>query len=208
VFGPRQEMPHTPKWEKLGRKEPMSNRAYSCGLYLPGHDVHWIQAKRSVQEQTQRPSMPGRLLETQPEGLVIIEVQRVIYQLWNHDTDRIQDLVAANQGAISYQPGFGLLRTAASLTSSGTAEQSTPATGASFYLFCVADANDPKLRPCPTNAPSGDLVDLLRNAGGFSVPGGEARTVDFDRKVVPHASRAASCHGQLRGMEPGVVLKL
>ena len=48
--------------------------AYRCGLYLRGHDVHWIQAKLSVEQQSERPSRPGHLLDLQSDGLVVIEV--------------------------------------------------------------------------------------------------------------------------------------
>lgn len=137
----------------------MSAAVHTCGLYLRGHDVHWIQAKISDREQGERPIMSGHLLEVRSEGLVIVEVQGSIYRLWNHDTDRMRVLVAGNAGEISYQPGFGLLRTA---SASGS------------YLFCVADADSPDLRPCPTSPPTGGPSELLRKAGGFSMPGPEA----------------------------------
>ncbi len=140
--------------------EPM---AFRCGLYLRGHDVHWIQAKLSVEQQSERPSRPGHLLDLQTDGLVVIEVHGVLRRLWNHDTNRMKSLVARNRGAVSYQPGFGLLRTA-------SAEGS--------YLFCVADADSSDLRPCPNRAPTGTMVELLRNAGGFSIPGREALGLD------------------------------
>jgi len=137
----------------------MSERVHTCGLYLPGHDVHWIQARLSAEERSKRPPAPGRLIEVQPDGLVVIEAQGVVRQLWNHDTDRMKRLVTRNRGEISYQPGFGLLRTP-------SAEGS--------YLFCVSDADSPELRPCPTSPPTGTLEELLREAGGFSIPGREA----------------------------------
>lgn len=140
--------------------EPM---AYRCGLYLRGHDVHWIQAKLSVEQQSERPSRPGHLLNLQSDGLVVIEVHGVLQRLWNHDTNRMKSLVARNRGAVSYQPGFGLLRTA-------SAEGS--------YLFCVVNADSPDLRPCPDRPPTGTMVELLRNAGGFSIPGREALGLD------------------------------
>ncbi len=133
--------------------------AYRCGLYLRGHDVHWIQAKLSVQQRSERPSRSGHLLDVQSDGLVVIEVQGVLHRLWNHDTDPMKHSADSSRGTVSYQPGFGLLRTK-------SAEGS--------YLFCVADENSPDLRPCPDRLPTGTLVELLRNAGGFSIPGREA----------------------------------
>ena len=140
--------------------EPAASR---CGLYLRGHDVHWIQAKLSVQQQSERPSRPGLLLDVQSDGLVFIEVQGVVHRLWNHDTHRMKRLVARNRGVVSYQPGFGLLRTSSS--------------GGS-YLFCVADADNPDLRACPDSPPTGTMIELLRNAGGFSIPGRVALGLD------------------------------
>jgi hypothetical protein len=72
-------------------------RVHYCGLYIPGHDVHWIQAKLGSKDKT---NLPAR--------------------------------------------------------------------------FCVADADRPDLRPCPAHPPTGDPADLLREAGGFSIPGPEA----------------------------------
>ena len=34
--------------------EPM---AYRCGLYLRGQDVHWIQARLSLEQQSERPAI-------------------------------------------------------------------------------------------------------------------------------------------------------
>ncbi|MDP9224494.1 MAG: hypothetical protein M3P18_11700 [Actinomycetota bacterium] len=150
-------------------------RAYTCGFYLPGHDVHWIQAKlagmyvfnlgaassvtseRDPMPDTNRQAVPGHLLEVQPDGLVVVEVDGVVRRLWNHDPDRLQQLVARNHGEISHQPG--LLRTRSDDGS---------------YLFCVADADNPDLRPCPVHPLTKSPVELLRKAGGFSMPGPEA----------------------------------
>ena len=130
--------------------------AYRCGLYLPGHDVHWIQAKLSREKRDQRPTRPGQLIKTDPDGLVVVEVEGVVYRLWNHDPLRMERLVARNRGSVSYQPGAGLLRTESVLGN---------------FLFCVADADDPELRECPSTPPAGSPFELLRTAGGFSMPG-------------------------------------
>lgn len=136
--------------------------ARKCGLYLPGHDVHWIQAKLSWSEtpdpRTGAPKMrvPGQLLEVRPDGFLIVEIEGSLRRLWNHDSDRLATLVARNDGAILHQPGWGLLLT--------KSEQGN-------YLFCVADANDPDLRPCPSEPPTGSPMDLMLGAGGFSLSG-------------------------------------
>lgn len=143
----------------------MSGRAYSCGLYLPGHDVHWIQAKLAARCEPhpktgiKREATAGELLEVRPDGLVIIEVEGEVRRLWNHDSDRLKRLVARNRGEISHQPGFNLLRTRS---------------GGGSYLFYVAEADSREIQPCPPSAPTGTLVELLKNAGGFSIRGREA----------------------------------
>lgn len=137
--------------------------AYRCGLYLPGHDVHWIQARVARKDGTGCPEFHGHLLGTRPGGVAIIEAGGVVHRLWNHNADRLERLAAVNDGAVSYQPGFGLVRTASN--------------GGS-YLFCVIDADSPDLRPCPDSPPTGTMVELLRNAGGFSIPGREALGLD------------------------------
>ena len=150
----------------------MSERAHSCGLYLPGHDVHWIQAKLAARcEPTgiKREARAGELLEVRPDGLVIIEVEGEVRRLWNHDSDRLKRLVARNRGEISHQPGFNLLRTRS---------------GEGSYLFCVAEADSRELQTCPPSAPTGPLVELLENAGGFSISRREALGwVDPERRA-------------------------
>ena len=134
---------------------------YRCGLYLPGHQVHWIQAKLAVRGEpdprtgAKRERVAGHV-EVFPDGLLIVEVAGSIRRLWHHDPDRLAALVAPNDGAILHQPGWGLLLT--------KSEQG-------HYLFCVADADSPELRPCPSERPSGTPIDLLREAGGFSLRG-------------------------------------
>ncbi|CAN5619812.1 hypothetical protein BH24ACT26_BH24ACT26_20260 [soil metagenome] len=130
-------------------------RARSCGLYLPGHDVHWIQARLSVEEELQRPSTPGLLLGVQPDGLVVVEVNGVVRRLWNHDTDRLEQLVARNRGEVSHQPGFGLLKTPSEKSS---------------YLFCVADADSPDLRPCLAHPPPAAPWSYFERPAGSRSP--------------------------------------
>ncbi|CAN5634624.1 hypothetical protein BH20ACT21_BH20ACT21_19730 [soil metagenome] len=133
-------------------------RVHYCGLYIPGHDVHWIQAKLGSKDKTNLPA-PGHLVEVRPDGLVIVEIEDDVRRLWNHDPERLKRLVTRNSGEISHQPRWGLM--------------STPSDGGA-YQFCVADADRPDLRPCPAHPPTGDPADLLREAGGFSIPGPEA----------------------------------
>lgn len=136
----------------------MSEHAFRCGYYLPGHDVHWIQAKVSARSDAPAPQ-PGHLLEVRADGLLIVESSGGLHRLWNHDPERLERLAKPNNSVLTYQPRFHLLRTS---STSGS------------FLFCVADAEHPARRPCPTHPPTGSLTELLREAGGFSLPGPEA----------------------------------
>lgn len=133
-------------------------RVRNCGLYIPGHDVHWIQAKRGWSDEVNLPA-PGHLAEVWPDGLVVVEIDGDVRRLWNHNPERLEALVARNRGQISHQPEWGLM--------------STPSDGGR-YQFCVADADHPDLRPCPAHPPTGNPYELLMEAGGFSIPGSEA----------------------------------
>ena len=129
-----------------------------CGLYVPGHDVHWIQANRAFRREADI-AVPGHLLEVRSDGLVLVEVDGGVRRLWNHDPISLEAHVAHNNGEISHQPSFGLLH--------------TPKEDG-YYLFCVVDADAPGRRPCPARPPTGDPMQLLREAGGFSMPGPDA----------------------------------
>jgi hypothetical protein len=134
------------------RSTRASRTVYSCGVYFPGHDVHWIQALRS-REDTKNPAQAGTLIEAHPDGALVIDVAGQELRIWNHNPSRLVRLVAKNRGEIGYQPLWHLLRTRSREGS-----------------YCFSVANDREHRPCPTSPPSGDLLELLEEAGGFSVP--------------------------------------
>lgn len=129
--------------------------AFQCGLYLPGHDVHWIQAKLAARSETDL-AVPGHLLEARPDGLILVEVDGGIRRLWNHNPERLKRIAARDNGEISHQPRFHLLLVRGS------------------YVFCVVDADSSERQPCPERPPTGDPIQLLKEAGGFSIPGPEA----------------------------------
>jgi hypothetical protein len=124
-----------------------------CGLYLPGHMVHWIQGLNSGKDRDHLP-VPGRLISVGADGDVVVEVDGEDIPLWNHEPDRLRQLVEANHGAVSYQPTWGLLR--------------TPSDGGN-YCFCVAPVADPNRLGCPEAPPTGDPIQRLQSAGGFTL---------------------------------------
>lgn len=129
----------------------MSAPLFTCDLYLPGHDVHWIQAIRSAKDQMS-PPQPGSLVEVRADGIVVLELEGRRVRLWHHDPGQLEQLVALNDGRVSYQPPWGLLRTR---SSNGD------------YCFCVGRADKGKHRPCPVAPPTGTPVELPQRAGDF-----------------------------------------
>ena len=126
-----------------------------CWYYLPGHRPHWIQVNLAGKDGGK--PLPGRLLDVGPDGSVDIEVQGQELHLWNHESDRLAEAAQRVGGALSYQSRWGLLWIP---SESGR------------YAFCVARRSD-QLSPCPTRAPEGTLTELLKEAGGFTLPIGE-----------------------------------
>jgi len=129
-----------------------------CGLYLPGHCVHWIQARLGWEDTENLPE-EGRLVDVGSDGTLIVDVGEEVRRLWNHQPERISDAAARRGDVVFHQPRWGLL--------------AIPQ-GASRYLFCVAPSESSH-RPCPVEAPTGTPAELLRTAGGFSIPANELR---------------------------------
>ena len=138
-----------------------SRSVYTCGLYIPGHDVHWIQAMHAGPD-TVNPSQAGKLLEVHADGTLVIDVADKPFRLWHHDPSRLQRLVAKNNGKVGFQPAWQLLWTRSR---------------EGRYAFCIADADDPERRPCPAHPPTGDILELLRDAGGVSISGAELKAL-------------------------------
>jgi hypothetical protein len=75
----------------------------TCGLYTPGHDVHWIQARHAGSDTVNR-ARAGKLLEAHPDGTLVVDVAHHLYRLWHHNPSRLQRLVAENKGKVGFQP--------------------------------------------------------------------------------------------------------
>jgi hypothetical protein len=99
--------------------------------------------------------VPYRYSGYQNDGTVLIEVNGKELRLWNHSPERLAEAVAASDGIIKYQERWHLLFVNSSAGSS--------------YVFCVAKSLHGRV-PCPETPPAGRPVELLRSAGGFSIP--------------------------------------
>lgn len=105
---------------------------HRCGSYGAGHEVHWIQALHSSRDG-EIPPEPGRLVDVSPDGTLRVQIGGTVRKLWNHDPERLTWLATRNDGAVTYQPRWSLLR--------------TESPDGSSYCFSVVAAA--KHRPCP-----------------------------------------------------------
>jgi hypothetical protein len=123
-----------------------------CGLFKPGHNPHWIQMRKGLEDDESIPT-PSRFIESRTDGSLVIEVDNRELLLWNHEPERLAEAVAANGGTVEYQPRWGLLWVP---SKSGR------------YAFCVAE---PSLYhvPCPLQPPIGSPVERIESAGGFTI---------------------------------------
>jgi hypothetical protein len=133
------------------RDLPLERVRY-CGSFTPGHDVHYIQARRSAEAREQR---PARIDSIANDGTITFDDGST---LWNHDPVRLRGLVARHGPAVLLC-ALGVMRLPH---------------GGSTYCFCVA----PGATPCPDRAAPApeSLEDVARQVaerGGVMISGQE-----------------------------------
>jgi hypothetical protein len=130
----------------------------SCGSYGPGHQMHWIQAKKSWEDEQ---PVIGVSILVHHDGRVDLAGDDLKLTMWNHDPDRLRDAVAyAGRGRAVWKPRFHVL--------------AVP--GRSGYLFSLAVlAERTPCHPGARQAPGEAIFDFLARAAredyGFTVPG-------------------------------------
>lgn len=125
-----------------------------CGLYLPGHEVHWIQGLHSSDAGEVAP-VPCRILAVSDDGTIAVNLAGERLELWTHDPGRLRALVAECGAAVTYQKRWRLLRVAHD--------------GGS-YCIDVTPASSPERRACPTSPPRHETPAVqLAATGGFTV---------------------------------------
>ena len=128
-------------------------RLRHCQLYIPGHSVHWIQAKKSYGE----PHREGRLTAVDGD-IVTVDFGDEVKKYRQCDPDRLLDIVGIG-GGVGVCERYSILR--------------TPSRDG-HYVFCIADVDEPWV-PCDysplTSASPEALVERLETHGGFMVPG-------------------------------------
>ena len=125
----------------------------NCDLYIPGHMVHWIQAKLSWEH----PRAWGVLEEVQGQVITVRFSDRIA-RYRNHQVEALLEL--AERGTrVLVSTRYGTL--------------GVPTDPGSLRVFCIAAADEP-WRACsvaPLGPVShGELVDRLKDRGGFSIP--------------------------------------
>jgi hypothetical protein len=130
----------------------------SCGSYGPGHQMHWIQAKKSWEDE--QPMIDVSIV-VHHDGRVDLEGDELTLTMWNHDPDRLRDVVDyAGRGRAVWKPRFHVL--------------ALP--GPSGYLFNLAALDQrtpchPGARQAPGESTPDFLARTIREDHGFTVPG-------------------------------------
>jgi hypothetical protein len=128
--------------------------AKQCGLYLPGHQVHWIQGLHAGRPGEAAP-VSCRILEITDDGTITIDLSGEPLQLWTHDPVRLRAIAAEHGTDAGYQESWRLLWIALE---------------GGRYAIDVTPASNPERQPCPTSPPClGTLAEQLRATGGFTM---------------------------------------
>ena len=83
-------------------------RNRSCGSYGPGHFTHWIQVKKSHQDE--QPIIKVKVTALHDDGRVEIEGQDLRLTLWYHNPDRLRSTLSVGDRA-EWKPKYHVLQT-------------------------------------------------------------------------------------------------
>jgi hypothetical protein len=81
-----------------------------CLSYATGHTPHWIQSFHSMYEG-ETPPEEAALIEAKSDGTIIVDVDGKRRAFWNHQPARLARLAARNEGRVTVQERWSLLRT-------------------------------------------------------------------------------------------------
>lgn len=66
--------------------DPLVVNPSECGLYLPGHQSHWIQAKLARETESDPAKYRvGRFVAVDDDGWIAVDVQAEVLRFWNHN---------------------------------------------------------------------------------------------------------------------------
>ena len=79
----------------------------TCGSYSPGHQMHWIQAKKSWEDG--QPTIDVSVV-VHNDGRIDLEGDELQVTMWNHDPERLRDVVECRGcGRAVWKPRFHVL---------------------------------------------------------------------------------------------------
>jgi hypothetical protein len=135
-------------------------RVRPCGSYTPGHDVHYIQARKSGEAGA---GQAAHIVSVDDDGTITFADGTT---LWNHDPDRLRGLLERH--------GFDVR-----LCAYGVMKLPHDATA---YCFCVAPAATPC--PGPVGPPESfeDVVRQVAERGGVMISGQELLRLAEERR--------------------------
>jgi len=80
--------------------------SHGCSTYHPGHQVHWIQAKKGLQDETRLPVG----VHVEPDlGLVQFGALEDPLLYWTHNTARLAEALQGQDGDAIWSADFHLL---------------------------------------------------------------------------------------------------
>ncbi len=138
--------------ESRASQSPSEGGPQGCALYLPGHMIHYIQARLSWENPEKH--LPG-LIESIESEIVQVRVADGVRSYRNHDLSRLVELSKDTRDVVIRS--YGVLE-------------------CRMHLFCVAPADQERI-PCrgpSSHATDGaSLFERALNDGGFLIPGAD-----------------------------------
>jgi hypothetical protein len=129
----------------------------SCKSYRPGHQIHWIQAKKSLEEGQSEIDVT---VVVHGDGRVGLHSRQLALTMWNHDPARLQSAWDSWGGAV-WKPRFHVL------TVPGLFGYGFSLAEAEGHPPCLRDAD---LTPLPETATALDRARRdARELGGYTV---------------------------------------
>ena len=128
----------------------------SCAIFLPGHCVHWIQGKKSVEPE--QPVIPVSLV-VHDDGIVDIEGSDLKLTLWNHSPALLLSALNSWAGRAWWKPRFHVL----------------VVPGPSGRAFNVARLDErtackQRVRPREGDPVEEYILRAMREDGGYTIP--------------------------------------
>jgi hypothetical protein len=144
-------------------------RSRSCGSYGPGHQVHWIQAKRGWEQQP----VFHVAVKIHSDGHVELKGDGLKLEMWNHDPSGLRDAMDyrgrgwPRERAI-WRPQVHLLKSpGGGLFNLATWDQQKPC--------------HPTARRIAAESTAEELVRAMKEDHGFTVAGRSLPHLDGDR---------------------------